>query len=199
MFADVSFPISSYQTFSYKVPKVLKEQVAIGVRVKVPFGNRKAQGIVVGIQKTTEFKGKISEIESLIDSVNMSYIHLSKSKNEEIKNYDTIIIDSIGILLELYKYADIAYIGSGFSTGVHSVIEPLSQGCVLCYGPKIDILDEAVEITALEIGKIINNSEELLNIFKLIDDKEKLEEIQAKGLEYINSKLNATEQIIKEL
>ena len=68
MFADVSFPISSYQTFSYKVPKVLKEQVAIGVRVKVPFGNRKAQGIVVGIQKTTEFKGKISEIESLIDN-----------------------------------------------------------------------------------------------------------------------------------
>ena len=64
MFADVSFPISSYQTFSYKVPKVLKGQVTIGVRVKVPFRNRKAQGIVVGIQKTTKFKGKFTRIYS---------------------------------------------------------------------------------------------------------------------------------------
>ena len=117
----------------------------------------------------------------------------------QIQNYNCIIVDSVGILLDLYKYADIAYVGSGFSTGVHSVIEPLAQNCAVCYGPKIDILDEAIEITNLRIGHIINNSEELLNIFKLIDDKENLLEIQSKGLEYINNKLNATEKILKEL
>ena len=129
----------------------------------------------------------------------MNYIHLSKSKDCEIQNYNCVIVDSVGVLLELYKYTEVAYVGSGFSTGVHSVIEPLAQNCAVCYGPKIDILDEAVEITNLGIGHVINNSEELLNIFKLIENKENLLEIQSKGLDYINNKLNATEKIIKEL
>ena len=129
----------------------------------------------------------------------MNYIHLSKSKDEEFKNYDCVIVDSVGILLDLYKYAEIAYVGAGFSTGVHSIIEPLSQNCIVCYGPKIDILDEAVEVTNLGIGTVINDSEELLNIFKLIQDEQNLLEIQSKGLKYINGKLNATENILKEL
>ena len=67
MFADVSFPISSYQTFSYEIPKSLLAKVSVGMRVKAMFGRRKAQGIVVKIKKTTEFKGRILPIESLVD------------------------------------------------------------------------------------------------------------------------------------
>ena len=141
----------------------------------------------------------ITQIEFMLNSLNMKYLHFSNSKDQNIIDYDCIIVDSIGILFELYKYADIAYVGSGFSTGVHSVIEPLSQGCVVCYGPKIDILDEAVEITHLGIGFQIRNSEELLNIFKLIRDKENILKIQSKGVKYINSKLNATNNILKEI
>ena len=67
MFAEVSFPISSYQTFSYKVPKVLTKKITVGVRVKVPLGSRKVNGIVVGINNSSSFKGKIREIHDLID------------------------------------------------------------------------------------------------------------------------------------
>ena len=67
MFADVSFPISSYQIFSYKIPKSLSGKVAVGMRVKAMFGRRKAQGIVVKIKKISEFKGHIRPIESLVD------------------------------------------------------------------------------------------------------------------------------------
>ena len=120
-------------------------------------------------------------------------------QNQKIEDYQCIIIDSIGILFDLYKYADIAYVGSGFSSGVHSVIEPLAQNCVVCYGPKIDILDEAVEITNLQIGNVINDSKELLNIFKLIEDEKNLSEIQLKGRQYIDNKLNVTEKILEQL
>jgi len=67
MFADVSFPISSYQTFSYKIPEPLLGKVSVGMRVKAVFGSRKAQGIVVKIKKISEFKGHIRPIESLVD------------------------------------------------------------------------------------------------------------------------------------
>jgi len=140
----------------------------------------------------------IKKIEKKLDGINMTHVCLSQINNNT-KNYDSIIVDSVGILLDLYKYADIAYVGSGFSNGVHSVVEPLAQNSVVCYGPKIDILNEAVEITNLKIGHVINNSKELESIFRLLNNKNKLEQIQAKGLEYINDKLNASEKIITEL
>lgn len=141
----------------------------------------------------------LAEIESMLNAINMTYIYLSESDNKQIQDYDCIIINSIGILPDLYRYADIAYVGSGFSTGVHSVIEPLAQKCIVCYGPKINILDEAVEITELKIGHQINNSEELLNVFKLTADEENLLKMQTYGFQYIKNKLNASTKIIKIL
>ena len=67
MFAEVSFPISSYQTFSYKVPERLAKKITVGVRVKVPLGSRTVNGIIVGINNSSSFKGKIREIRDLID------------------------------------------------------------------------------------------------------------------------------------
>jgi len=67
MFAEVSFPISSYQTFSYKVPDHLAPKIIVGIRVIVPLGNRKVKGIIVGINKVSSFKGKIRTIYDLVD------------------------------------------------------------------------------------------------------------------------------------
>ena len=141
----------------------------------------------------------IKKIENNLNDINITHLCLSQIDNKKAAKYDAIIIDSVGILLDLYKYADIAYIGSGFSSGVHSVIEPLAQNSIVCYGPKIDILDEAVEITNLNIGRVVNNAKDLTNVFELINDKNKLKQMQAKGLEYINKKLNADKKIITEI
>ena len=79
----------------------------------------------------------IKKIELFLDDINITHMCLSQTSNVNIEDYDSIIIDFVGILLDLYKYADIAYVGAGFSDGVHSVIEPLAQNSVVCYGPKI--------------------------------------------------------------
>ncbi|MDP6967436.1 MAG: primosomal protein N' [Candidatus Marinimicrobia bacterium] len=68
MFADVSFPISSYQVFTYRIPKSISGSVEVGVRVCAPFGTKKnAQGVVVNLKKKAGFKGKIRSIGGIID------------------------------------------------------------------------------------------------------------------------------------
>lgn len=67
MFADVAFPISSFQTFTYKIPEELLSRVSVGVRVKAPFGSRKIQGIVVGIHDQSKFTGRLRFISELVD------------------------------------------------------------------------------------------------------------------------------------
>ena len=81
-----------------------------------------------------------------------------------------IIIDKIGILADIYKYCKLAYVGSGFSDGVHSVIEPGVYGCAVSYGPNIELLDEAKYISKHNLGFKIKNEDDLysfLNLYKV--------------------------------
>lgn len=69
MYAEVAFPISSYQTFTYLIPADLTSQVQVGLRVKAPLGHRKAQGIIIGLSKQSDFKGKHKSISALVDDL----------------------------------------------------------------------------------------------------------------------------------
>ena len=62
MFVEVAFPISDFQTFTYKIPKQLKPKIKIGSRVKAPFGQRTAQGIVIKIKNSKSFHGTVKDI-----------------------------------------------------------------------------------------------------------------------------------------
>ncbi len=62
MFAEVSLPISSFQTFTYSVPDNLKKALSVGSRVKVPFGARKVNGIIVSLIEESSFNGTLKSI-----------------------------------------------------------------------------------------------------------------------------------------
>ena len=67
MFADVTFPISSYKTFVYKIPKSFRNGIQVGIRVKAPFRNSEAQGFVTEIKTSTKYQGRIKPISKIID------------------------------------------------------------------------------------------------------------------------------------
>ncbi len=62
MFAEVSLPISSFQTFTYLIPENLKKEAIISIRVQVPFGNRKVSGIIVSLKGKSSFDGQLKSI-----------------------------------------------------------------------------------------------------------------------------------------
>ena len=69
MFAEVAFPISNFQSFTYVIPKELKNEIQLGSRVLAPFGKRNCQGMVLGIKSTTSYSGKTKSIHSLVDDI----------------------------------------------------------------------------------------------------------------------------------
>jgi len=69
MFAEVAFPISNFQTFTYTIPKELKKEVQLGSRVQAPFGKRNCQGIILNIKNKTSYSGKTKAIHSLVDDI----------------------------------------------------------------------------------------------------------------------------------
>ena len=67
MFAQVSFPISSFKTFTYAIPKSLNNQVLPGSCVNAPIKKRIHSGFVISIQSEPGFGGKILELDSIRD------------------------------------------------------------------------------------------------------------------------------------
>ena len=47
-----------------------------------------------------------------------------------------VLVDSVGRLASLYAAGHLAYVGGGFSTGVHNVAEPAAAGLPVLFGPR---------------------------------------------------------------
>ena len=59
MFARVTFPISSFQTFTYSVPVEFQKEISEGTCVHTTIGKRKLTGYVVAIEKSASFSGEV--------------------------------------------------------------------------------------------------------------------------------------------
>ncbi|CAI8293687.1 MAG: 3-deoxy-D-manno-octulosonic acid transferase [Cryomorphaceae bacterium] len=118
----------------------------------------------------------------------------SKADNTNINNCNVLIIDSIGILSNIYKYGDLAYIGGGFGSGIHNILEAATFGLPLVFGPNYQKFKEANELIELGGAKSISNYSELeITILSSINFNKSI----AKN--YIKSNAGATEIIISNI
>ena len=54
-----------------------------------------------------------------------------------------LVVDTIGLLTKIYAYADLAYVGGGFATGLHNTLEPAVFGIPVLIGPQYHGFREA--------------------------------------------------------
>jgi 3-deoxy-D-manno-octulosonic-acid transferase len=85
----------------------------------------------------------------------------SKANNTNISNSTVLIIDSIGILSNIYKYGDLAYIGGGFGSGIHNILEAVAYGLPVMFGPNYQKFKEATELINKKGAISISNYTEL--------------------------------------
>ena len=110
-----------------------------------------------------------------------------------------IIIDSIGMLSRLYKYAHITYVGGGFTKdGVHNVLEAAVYGKPVVFGPNYKKYREAIELIHAKGGESFSSADELQNIFSslLIQEEEWLRK-SAAAKNYVLRNKGATEKIFQ--
>ena len=139
----------------------------------------------------------IIDIQRKLDQHKIKSLLLSNQKYEI--DADALIIDKVGILADIYKFSLISYIGCGFGKGVHNVIEPAIYGNLICFGPNYEILNEATEMINNKLAYSINNSSELFNVLKLINQDDKLIKYSENIKRYLETKLDASSIITKQI
>lgn len=125
-------------------------------------------------------------------------LYTQNPTKEELSKANILIIDTIGILKHLYRYANISFIGGGFGKGIHNTLEPAVYGIPVLFGPNHKKFQEAQDLLERKLAFEINQ-ENVLESFKHVRKSEKRAQINTKSLEYISEQKGAIDKIIKYL
>jgi 3-deoxy-D-manno-octulosonic-acid transferase len=108
-----------------------------------------------------------------------------------------MVIDQVGILADLYQWGTWAFVGGSFRKTVHSVMEPLAQGCVTFFGPLYTNNREAIEFSQAGLAYAIPNGDEMLK--KLLETVSKLPSLQDNIRNAIRRKTGASKKLVEEI
>ena len=141
---------------------------------------------------------EIKTLEKMTQSLSVRYSRIDTDLDPSKK---ILIIDSIGSLKYLYKFADIAYIGGGMGNlGLHNILEAAVFGIPIIIGKNFKGFSEAEELVKLGGVKSINSEIEFEDIFNnLISNKTITERMGKINKDYIYSNSGGSEKIIKAL
>jgi 3-deoxy-D-manno-octulosonic-acid transferase len=138
-------------------------------------------------------KNNIERLEKLLKVKVVKY-------SESVDNFTdarVLIIDNIGMLSSIYKYADIAEVGGGFGEGIHNILEPACWGIPVLFGPNYTKFKEAADLMAANGAFVFNNYDEFTEIIDgLLENKERYEKASKIVSDYIKNNTGATEKIV---
>ncbi len=170
------------------------EEVIVAAFIKLAKFDKSAMLIIAPHEPTllrlekieNEFAGKLSTIR---------FSYLNNFSDEKV-----IIVDSIGILLTLYTYADAAFVGGSFKHSIHNVLEAAVYGIPVLFGPKIDNSQEAKHLAEIGGGMLVRGKKEIYRRLRSLFSNYELKDARGKiAFNYVEKNIGATEKIINQI
>ncbi|MDF1548225.1 MAG: glycosyltransferase N-terminal domain-containing protein [Bacteroidales bacterium] len=141
-----------------------------------------------------------TNIQRLAGMLKKKIVRYSKLDGNNAENADILIIDNIGILSSVYQYGHVAYIGGGFGSGIHNILEAATFGLPTLFGPNYKKFQEAIDLIDLGGAFEVNgkaNATEILH--KMYLDTKYYQSASNICKKYIETKRGACETITNYL
>jgi 3-deoxy-D-manno-octulosonic-acid transferase len=123
------------------------------------------------------------------------YSELIKNPNQ---TSNVLLIDNIGMLMRIYSMAEFAFVGGGFGTGLHNILEPAAFGIPVVFGPMHEKFPEANALIYAGGGLSVSSRNDFLQFLERLEkDQNKIMAHNAQL--FIQSNTGATELIMKDL
>ena len=141
-------------------------------------------------------ENNILKLEEKLKQNNINYCTYSNFN----ENTNLLVLNCMGELSSIYKYADLTYIGGGFGKeGIHNVLEPtIYLKPSSFYGSNYTKFNEIVELKALNCVFNLNENNTLVDLLNnysnlnLIEIKNKLEN-------YFSQRIGSTQKVLLDI
>ncbi|TAI47102.1 3-deoxy-D-manno-octulosonic acid transferase [Flagellimonas allohymeniacidonis] len=143
---------------------------------------------------------KKSHIDRLVGGISKSVTLFSEIEGKDLSAVDVVVVDTIGILTKIYSYADIAYVGGGFATGLHNTLEPAVFGIPVIIGPNYNGFKEAEDLVLEKGIYVVDKSSEFNSIMEgFLKDPHFRTRTGNINDQYISKNQGASDLIIKHI
>jgi len=157
--------------------------------VILPWLNESGADVKVIIAPHEIDKDKIQALKSKIKL--RTALHSSGSYSEA----EVLILDCVGVLKHLYQYSVVNYVGGGFGTGIHNLLEPTSFGKPVLFGPKSYKFLEAAELIKLGAGHEVTGPTSFSKTMNLqLIQSDQWDDSKLKA--YFNLNVGATDKVL---
>ena len=163
-----------------------------------PTYNNLSHLILVPHEPTAE---RIGEIQAQLDHLRLSRICFSElQEGVDLRQIDVIVIDTVGLLAQLYRLGDVAFVGGSFHGSVHNVMEPAAMAKPILFGPTIHNAYEAGILEARGAAQLVNNAKEMEEVLaSLLSDTVKQTRMGHIGKQVIEKNLGAAERTLAQI
>ena len=136
----------------------------------------------------------IDELEHLLKKKTIRY---SSRKAGGLEEASVLILDTIGLLSRTYPYAEIAYVGGGFATGLHNTLEPAVYGIPILIGPGFQGFLEAEALVRAGGIQVVHNTGDFTTAMQgLFESPEMRSEMGDINSRYIHKHKGASDTIV---
>lgn len=111
----------------------------------------------------------------------------------------SVVVDRMGLLARLYKYADIAYVGGGFGDGIHSLLEAAAWGKPVIFGPHRHKFPEAQGLIDAGGGFEVRSAADMQAVLRELADPAALEVASRAAERYVRERAGASERVAQAL
>ena len=139
---------------------------------------------------------RISRIIAETQGGAVRYTHCNDAT--PVERYQVLVLDTVGMLSSVYRYASWAYIGGGFGTGIHNTLEAAIFALPIAFGPNYSKFKEARDMVALGAATKVETVTDLEAWFApLRDNKEYRAKVSSTAKDYTLKNIGATSLIMK--
>jgi 3-deoxy-D-manno-octulosonic-acid transferase len=138
-----------------------------------------------------------SHLKQLISALQLPYEFYTNWKDTR-QETDILVLNTLGLLSKTYRYADAAWIGGAFKTGLHNTLEAAVYGIPVGFGPRYDKFQEAKDLLRIGVACSFPGKTTVWEFFQnsteLEEEKQRIDETA--GL-YFDSQKGASDVILR--
>jgi 3-deoxy-D-manno-octulosonic-acid transferase len=140
-------------------------------------------------------------VQGLLNRIDFSMMRYSSLENNTLPDLipKILIMDTMGMLNKAYQYADMTYIGGGFDSSIHNILEPAVFGMPLFFGPNYQKFAEANDLVKLKGAFSIATATDLMQLFEQFQNEAVRAHTSQITADYIQENKGATQKIFSFL